>query len=134
MASEASPDEDFVMLRVLIADNGSSVNDGLTALLSDLEGISVFGCVQATGKLLALARRLRPDVVILDIQRTEPVDLGVLRRLKEMPRAPIVIALCESDHLPLQEAVLAGGADHFLVRTDCEELLRLLANLASKGS
>jgi hypothetical protein len=29
-----------VLLRVLVADGGSSVNDGLTALLSDFEGLS----------------------------------------------------------------------------------------------
>jgi two-component system, chemotaxis family, protein-glutamate methylesterase/glutaminase len=134
MASDESFDETFVLLRVLVADSGSSVNDGLTALLSDIDGISVFGCAQEPGKLLALARRLRPDVVILDVQRTEPVSLAILQRLKALPRAPSVIALCESGLIALQEAVLAGGADHAIVRTDCDELLRLLASLIEKRS
>jgi DNA-binding NarL/FixJ family response regulator len=129
MMSEASPDETFVLLRVLVADTGSSVNDGLTALLSDIDGISVFGCAQEADKLLALAGSLRPDVVILDVQRREPVNLAVIHRLKALPRAPIVIALCESGLLALREAVLSGGADHVLVRTDCEELIRLLSSL-----
>lgn len=134
MMSEESLADDFVLLRILVADNGSSVNDGLTALLSELDGINVFGCAQDPDKLLALARSLRPDVVILDIQRTEPLSLAILHRLKALPRVPIVIVLCESGLLPLQEAVLAGGADHVLVKTDCEELLRLLAGLiAARG-
>ena len=134
MMSEESFTESCIILRVLIADIGSSVNDGLTALLSELDGINVFGCAQDPDKLLLLARSLRPDVVILDIQQTQPVSLAVLQRPKALPRVPIVIVLCESGLLPLQEAVLAGGADHVLVKTDCEELLRLLAGLiAARG-
>jgi DNA-binding NarL/FixJ family response regulator len=134
MMSEASLDESFILLRILVADSGSSVNDGLTALLSEIDGISVFGCAQGQGKVLALARSLRPDVVILDVQRTEPVSLAIIHRLKALPRSPIVIGLCESDLPALREAVLAGGADHVLARTDCEELLRLLAGLIEKRS
>jgi CheY-like chemotaxis protein len=132
MVSEASLHETFVVLRVLVADNGSSVNDGLTALLSDIDGISVFGCTQEADKLLALAVSLRPNVVILDVQRREPVSLAVIHRLKALPFAPIVIGLCESGLPALREAVLSGGADHVLVRTDCEELMRLLASLTEK--
>jgi two-component system, chemotaxis family, protein-glutamate methylesterase/glutaminase len=132
MMSAVSFNEGFVLLRILVADNGSSVNDGLTALLSELDGISVFGCAQDPDKLLALARSLRPDVVILDVQRTEPVSLAILHRLKALPRAPIVIVLCENGLLPLQEAVLAGGADHVLIKTDCEELMRLLMSMIAR--
>jgi DNA-binding NarL/FixJ family response regulator len=132
MASEASPHETFVLLRVLVADSGSSVNDGLTALLSEMDGISVFGCAQEADKLLALARGLCPDVVILDVQRREPVSFAVLQRLKALPRAPIIIALCEDDIRPLREVASAKGADYVLDRTDSEGLLSLLAGLIEK--
>jgi DNA-binding NarL/FixJ family response regulator len=132
--SEESLADDFVFLRILVADNGSSVNDGLTALLSELDGISVFGCAQDPGKLLALARSLRPDVVILDIQCTKPISLAILHRLKALPCAPIIIALCENGLQPIQEAVLAGGADHVFLKTDCEKLLSLLAGMIAARS
>ena len=133
MMSEACPNATFVILRVLVADSGSSVNDGLTALLSEIDGISVFGCAQEGDKLLALCRSLRPDGVMLDVQRREPVSLAIVRGLKASARAPIVIGLCESDLPAFREAVLSGGADHVLVRTDCEELLRLLAIMIAEG-
>jgi two-component system, response regulator len=134
MASEASPHETFVLLRVLVADSGSSVNDGLTALLSEMDGISVFGCAQDGDKLLALAGSLRPDAVILDVQRTEPVSLAILRRLKALPRSPIVIALYEDDIQPLREEIAVNGADYILARTDCEGLMRLLSSLRGNRS
>jgi DNA-binding NarL/FixJ family response regulator len=132
MVSEACLNEAFVLLRVLVADSGSSVNDGLTALLSDIEGISVFGCAQGQAKILVLAGSLRPDVVIIDLQRSEPVSLGILERLKALPEAPIVIALCDDDIRPLHDAASVRGADHVLDRTDCEGLLRLLAGAIEK--
>jgi DNA-binding NarL/FixJ family response regulator len=127
MAREDSPEESLVLLRVLVADSGSSVNDGLTALLSEMDGISVFGCAQNSGKVLALARSLRPDVVILDVQRTEPINLDILQMLKAIPGAPIVIALCNEDSLPLRGAVAASSADHDLLRTDSEGLVGLIS-------
>jgi len=117
---EASPDEDFILLRVLVADSGSSVNDGLTALLSEMDGISVFGCAQDEDKILSLSRNLRPDAVILDVQRTEPINLGILRRLKALPVSPVIIALCEDDFPSLRAEAVAKGADYVLVRTACE--------------
>jgi DNA-binding NarL/FixJ family response regulator len=119
----------FVLLRVLVADSGSSVNDGLTALLSEIEGISVFGCAQEPGKLLALAGSLRPDAVILDVRREAPVGLAAMHRLKALPKAPTLIGLCEADVPPLREAAAAAGADHVLARTDSEGLLRLISIL-----
>jgi DNA-binding NarL/FixJ family response regulator len=132
MVGEALPNEAFTLLRVLVADAGSSVNDGLTALLSDLDGISVFGCAQDQLKVLALTRSLRPDVVILDVQYEEPISFALLQRLKVLPHTPIVIALCEDDVPPLQEAVSTKGADHVLARTDCEALIGLVVGLIEK--
>jgi DNA-binding NarL/FixJ family response regulator len=128
----ASPEEAFLLLRVLVADSGSSVNDGLTALLTDIDGISVFGCAQEEDKILSLARSLRPDAVILDIQRRMPVDLGLVGLLKAMPGTPAVIALCDDVSQPLEEAVSASGADYTLRRTDSEGLVALISKMIEK--
>jgi len=126
MGADSPLDESFVLLRVLVADSGTSVNDGLTALLSEIDGISVFGCAQSPGRLLALAGPLRPDVLILDVQCAEPVDLDILRRQKALPAAPFVIALCDYDLQQLRDEVIAEGADAVLGRTDCDSLLQHL--------
>jgi DNA-binding NarL/FixJ family response regulator len=131
MADEKSLDRAFILLRVLVADSGSSVNDGLTALLSDIDGISVFGCVQEDAKILTLAQTLRPDVVILDVQRTEPINLDNLARIKALPGS-IVIALCDDECVPLKGALVASGADHALLRTDSEGLVSLINGMIAE--
>jgi DNA-binding NarL/FixJ family response regulator len=133
MADEESPAKPLVLLRVLVADSGSSVNDALTALLSEIDGISVFGCAQEEDKILVLAQGLQPDLVILDLQRTKPVSLAIFKWLKALPGAPLVIALCEDDSICPGEAMSVYGADHTLLRTDCENLLGIINGMIAKG-
>jgi DNA-binding NarL/FixJ family response regulator len=119
-----------VLLRVLIADTGSSTNDGLTALLSDFPGLSVFGCTQEPGKVLALVTALRPEVVILDLAADFTPGLKTLKQIKRLPHAPIVIALLPLDLEPLRTEAAAAGADYHLVKaTECDRLLDLVCSL-----
>ena len=118
-----------ILLRVLVADGGSSVNDALTAMLSEFEGFSVFGCAQNSSKVLALVRTVRPDVVILDLKMAGPVGLKTLKQIKRLPHCPVVLVLSDYDMPSVRQAVMAAGADHYLVKTECgllREALRAL--------
>jgi DNA-binding NarL/FixJ family response regulator len=124
----------FVLLHVLVADRGISANDSLTGLLSEFEGLSVVGCVQEPAKVLALARKVRPDVVILDLQTEGAAGLKTLKQIKRLPRAPVVIVLSDYDLPPLRQAALAAGADDFLSKaTECERLPKVLHGLLPKA-
>jgi DNA-binding NarL/FixJ family response regulator len=122
-----------VLLRVLVADSGVSINDSLTALLSSFEGLSVFGCVQAPDKVLALVKAVHPEVVILDLLTEGSASLLTLRRIKGLPTPPVVIVLAHFDLPPLRDAAIAAGADHFLLKaTECGRLQELLRGLRWK--
>ncbi len=121
----------FVLLRVLVADNGISAHDSLTALLSEFEGISVLDGAQRPDKVLALVTTTRPDVVILDLQLTNATGLKILKALKRLPVAPIVIVLSHYDLEPFRQAAAAAGADHFLIKTtECGHLEALIREIA----
>lgn len=127
-----------VLLRVLVADTGVSVNDSLTALLSEFEGLSVLGCVQNPAKVLALVKTVQPDVVILDLQLGDASGLRSLKQIKHLPEAPIVIVLSHYDLRPLRQAALAAGADYFLIKAiECgrlQEVLHALVQKSQRGS
>lgn len=123
----------LTLLRVVVADNGISVNDSLTALLSEFDGVSVLGCVQAPAKLFALVQMAQPDVVILDLQTEGGAALKTLKQIKR-PRTPVVIVLSNYDLPRLRQAALDAGADHFLIKaTETGRLQKLLQTLVRKS-
>ena len=123
----------LTLLRVVVADSGISVNDSLTALLSEFDGVSVLGCVQEPAKVLALVQTAQPDVVILDLQTEPGTTLQTLKQIK-LPSAPVVIVLSDYDLPPLRQAALAAGADHFLIKaTESGRLQKLLQTLVRKS-
>ena len=130
MAEDCSHDP-VVLLRVLVADSGASVNEGLVALLSEFDGLNVFGCAQDPAMVLALISALEPDVVLLDLQADERVGLRMLRAIKSLSRPPIVLALSHNDLPPVRDAALAAGADRVLPKTAaCEQLHEILRDLS----
>jgi DNA-binding NarL/FixJ family response regulator len=109
-----------VLLRVLVADAGVFFNASLMALLSESEGISVFGCAQEPAKILALVRTTHPDIVIFDLITAGPLGLKTLTEIKRVHDAPAVVVLSDYDMSPLREAAVAAGADLFLIKaTEC---------------
>jgi DNA-binding NarL/FixJ family response regulator len=123
----------LTLLRVVVADSGISVNDSLTALLSEFDGVSVVGCVQEPAKVLALVQTAQPDVVILDLQTEPGTTLQTLKQIKR-PSAPVVIVLSDYDLPPLRQAALAAGADHFLIKaTESGRLQKVLQTLVRKS-
>jgi DNA-binding NarL/FixJ family response regulator len=123
-----------VLLRVLVVDTQVSVNEGLVTLLSEFEGLVVFGCAQEAVKVLALVQTVHPDVVIFDLQMDGPIGLKTLKQIKNIPQAPVMIALSHYDILPIRQAAIAAGADYFLIKsTECGRLQEVLHDLAQES-
>ena len=113
-----------ILLRVLIADEHAQINEGLTAMLSDMDGIAIFGCAQEPAKVVALVESVQPDVVILDLNIPGPIGLKTLRTIKSLIPTPVVIVLSHYEIPPLREACNDAGADYFLEKTDAPQRLR----------
>jgi len=123
-----------VLLRVLAADSDRSVNDRLSALLSELDGVSVFACAQESSKVVGFVENVRPDILILDLETSGPAGMKALAQIKKVPGAPVVIALGDHDEAPLRQAALRAGAEHYLVKTDVERLQEVLKDLSRPGA
>jgi DNA-binding NarL/FixJ family response regulator len=110
-------------IRILIADDHAVVRRGLRSLLESQPGWDV--CAEAaTGReAVEQARRLKPDVVILDITMPELNGLEAARQiLKEVPRAEILIlTMHHSEEVARQ--VLRTGARGFVLKSDADARL-----------
>ena len=123
-----SPRPDFP-LRVLLVDDHSLFLEGLRNLLVS-EGIQVVGLARDGLEALAQARRLRPDVILMDIQMPRCDGVCATRLIKaELPECKVVMLTISEDDQDLFEAVKSGASGYLLKRLDAAEFFTYLAEL-----
>jgi DNA-binding NarL/FixJ family response regulator len=103
-------------ITVLLADDHMIVREGLRALLARETDIKVVGEAHDGREAVALARRLKPDVAVMDIAMPLLNGLGATQQiLAARPETKVVILSAHSDD-PYIRRVLAVGARGFLIK------------------
>ncbi len=98
-------------MRVLLVDDEALALDRLTALFADLDA-SVVGTAQSGEEALAAIERLRPELVILDIQMPGRTGLSTAAAITQEPRPDIIFITAHDHYAP--EAFDVDAADYLL--------------------
>ncbi|WP_329376104.1 response regulator transcription factor [Streptomyces sp. NBC_01351] len=113
-------------IRVLLADDQRLVRAGFRSILEDEDDIEVVGEAQNGTEAVALARELRPDIVLMDVRMPEEDGIAATRRIvgdKELAEVRVLI-LTTFDIDDYVYDALRAGASGFLVKdTEPMELL-----------
>jgi DNA-binding NarL/FixJ family response regulator len=109
---------------VLVAVQSPGVREGLVALLGAREGFQVIGEAATSEQALALARDLRPRLVLIDQDLCGPDGGGTIRALCSERLAEVVVALGRRANGEL--AQLAGAQAYVQIGTTPRELLSAL--------
>jgi DNA-binding NarL/FixJ family response regulator len=121
-------------IRVAIADGQALVRAGFHALLASEERVTVVGEAGDGAEAVALAKRARPDVMLMDLALPGLDGLEATRRILADPdvadlQVLILTATEHDDHL---FGALRAGASGFLVKdTPPDELVRTVRAIAS---
>ncbi|MCX4721516.1 response regulator transcription factor [Streptomyces virginiae] len=129
----ATPDETAVPApRVVIADDQDLVRTGFRLILT-ARGIDVVGVAADGVEAVAAVRRLRPDVVLLDIRMPNMDGLEAARRiLAEAPYCRVIMLTTFDLDQYVYEA-LAAGASGFLLKDVTPAHLAAAVRLVSTG-
>jgi len=117
-------------MKVVISDDHALFRDGLRSLLS-ARGIEVIGEAGTGVEALEQARRLRPDIVLMDLSMPDMDGLEATRRItEELPDVKVVVLTVSTDDGDLFEAIKAG-AEGFLVKDlESDKFFSLLEGVA----
>lgn len=115
-------------VRVMIADDHALVREGLMMFLSDVAG-DIEVVAQATDGLetLELARRLRPDVILMDLVMPRLDGIEVTRRLREegVPSRILILTSFANDQ-SVRDALRAGATGYLLKDLMKDELVEAI--------
>jgi len=123
-----------VPLRVVIADDQEIVRSGIRLIL-EAHGIDVLGEATDGREAVDLARRLRPDVVLVDIRMPRLDGLEVTRLLagKDVENPIPVVVVTTFDHDEYVGTAIRNGASGFLLKDAGPALLVEAVRAAAAG-
>jgi DNA-binding NarL/FixJ family response regulator len=130
--SNPGPAEQAAGPRVVIADDQSLVRTGFRMILT-ARGIAVVGEAADGVEAVAAARRLRPDVVLMDIRMPNMDGLEATRRIVAQAPECRVVILTTFDLDRYVYAALATGASGFLLKDVTPEHLAAAVRLVDTG-
>jgi DNA-binding NarL/FixJ family response regulator len=122
-----------VSIRVLLADDQAMVRAGFRMILGSEPDIEVVGEVENGEQAAAAARRLRPDVVLMDIQMPGGDGLQATRRITGNPdlvSRVVILTTFERDEYVF-EAMECGASGFLLKNAPPEELIHAVRVVAA---
>jgi pilus assembly protein CpaE len=103
-------------IKVLIVDDIAETRDHLTKLLGFESDVEVVGAADSGRQALEMAGRLRPDVVLMDINMPDMDGIAATEQLAaEVPTAAVVMMSVQGEADYLRRSMLAGARE-FLVK------------------
>lgn len=119
------------MISVVLTDDQAVVRAGFRVILESADDIEVVGEAANGPEAVELARRLRPDVVCMDVRMPGGDGLTATERIAAEPDAPAVLIITTFDLDDYVFGALEAGASGFVLKdTEPDDLIDAVRRLA----
>ena len=131
MAAKAKPKK---RVKVLIADDQTLFREGIKDLLDNEKSIEVIGEAADGNEVVRLAKKLRPDVILMDIKLPHLDGVSATRLIrKELPETNVLILSSYEDEAHVMESIQAGANGYLSKMLPAAELVNALKAFANDG-
>jgi DNA-binding NarL/FixJ family response regulator len=117
-------------MRVVLVDDHPVVREGLTAALHGRDGIDVIGSFGRAEEAIHEAERLRPDVVVLDLELPGLGGIDAIARFA----APVLILTAYGTEEDVRRAFDAGAKGYLLKGAPLDDIARAIAAVGGGDS
>ena len=116
--------------RIYIIDEHDSVRSALADRLDQAVGLNVLGHSGDAGQVLNDIREDEPDVVLIEIKRSDGLGLEIMRQIAALSKPPQLIVLTSYPTEWEEKAANRAGATSYLLKDiDSEELIRRISEM-----
>jgi len=111
-------------IRILIVDDHAIVREGQRALIDSEPGMSVAGEGKDGFEAVEMAQKLKPDVILLDLQMPRKDGIEAIEEIKtENPEARIMVLTSFAEEEKIYAAIKAGAMGYLLKDSSPQEIL-----------
>jgi DNA-binding NarL/FixJ family response regulator len=112
-----------VSITIILADDHRILREGLRSLLAQQPDVTVVGEASDGASVIALARELHPDLVIMDVVMPGTDGIAATRQIRaECPATRVIALSMHSDRRFVSEMVRAGALGYLVKDSAFEEL------------
>jgi NarL family two-component system response regulator LiaR len=118
-------------IRILVVDDENVIRDGIVTMLRLQQDMQVVGEGTDGLQAVALARKTKPDVVVLDLQMPKQDGLITIPKLVEVvPECRILVLTGYADNEKVYQAVKSGALGYLLKDATRLQLLQAIRDVA----
>lgn len=113
------------MIKVLVVDDHDLVRMGISRMLSDSADIEVVGEADSGDMAIKLAKQLRPDVVLLDVNMPNIGGLEATKRLVQLDMGIKILAVSSMSAQPYPSMLIKAGVNGYITKgTPLDEMIK----------
>ncbi|MBW7572389.1 response regulator transcription factor [Caproiciproducens faecalis] len=120
-------------MKLMLVDDHPLFMEGLKYLL-ETHGISVVGTAGNGKEAFYKAKRIHPDIILMDIRMPECSGIDALKLIKaEMPDIKVVMLTTSDEDDDLFETIKCGASGYLLKNISAGQLMNMLSDLENDG-